>query len=334
VAPSVGRPRPPQRPRLAVEELESRLVPTLLGQNIFPADNPINQNIANAPVLANSNAITDSLLNFLHSSSDPGPYDAGVGVDTGTKLNIVHGNSVTWTPVQDWHEYAGNYTSAVNIPIPPNVVVCGEDYGQPGSHYNVGADNHMVVWDEDNNVLYETYHTARPTEVWGDYNGQHAADGQWHVANVTVINLNANDFEDATTAGGISFGAMLARPDEGLPAGEGGQGAINHALYLELDSRWMAERAWAYPAQNYAYDSAVTPNGVPFGLRLRLKANVDVLGLNPQSQILATALKNYGAIMNDTYGIGVGMTIDATTYTPDADNQWDGTHLSWAAYGG
>ncbi len=332
--PSVRERRQPQRLHLTGEELEPRVVPTLLGQNIFPADNPINQNIAAAPVLANSNAITDSLLNFLHSSNDPGPYDAGVGVDTGAKLNIVHGNSVSPTPVQDWHEYAGNYTSTVYIPMPSNVVVCGEDYGRPGSHYNVNDDNHMIIWDEDNNILYETYHTARPTENWSDYNGQHAADGRWHIANVTVIDLNTNDFENATTAGGISFGAMMARPDEGLPVNEGGQGAINHALYLELDSRWMAERAWTYPAQNFAYDSAVTPNGVPMGLRLRLKASVDVSGLNPQSQILATALKNYGAIVNDTYGIGVGMTIDAVTYTPDANNQWDGTHLSWATYGG
>jgi hypothetical protein len=314
--------------------MEPRLVPTLLGQDIFPADNPINQNIANAPVLANSSAITNSLLNFLHSTSDPGPYDAGVTVDTGSKLNIVHGNAVTWTPVQDWHEYRGNYTSVVNVPMPSNVVVCEEDYGLPGSHYNLSADNHMIIWDEDNNVLFETYHTARPSEIWSDYNGQHAADGNWHAANVTVHNLNTNDFESATTAGGISFGAMMARPDEGLPVADGGQGAINHALYLELDSRWMAEQAWTYPAMSFAYDSAVTPNGVPFGLRLRLKASVDISHLSPPSQILATTLKNQGAILTDTYGIGEGLDIDAVAYTPDADNHWDGTHLSWAAYGG
>jgi hypothetical protein len=33
-----------------LEELEYRVVPTLLGQQLFPADNPWNQNISNAPV--------------------------------------------------------------------------------------------------------------------------------------------------------------------------------------------------------------------------------------------------------------------------------------------
>jgi hypothetical protein len=96
-------------------------------------------------VLPNSNAITNSLLNYQRSASAAGPYHAGVGVDTGTKFNIVHGNAVTWTPVQDWHEYGGDYTTAVSIPIPSSVVVCGEDYGQPSSHYNIGALNHMVM---------------------------------------------------------------------------------------------------------------------------------------------------------------------------------------------
>ena len=40
-----------------VEELEERTVPTMLGQQLFPADYPWNQNVANAPVAGNSAAI-------------------------------------------------------------------------------------------------------------------------------------------------------------------------------------------------------------------------------------------------------------------------------------
>src|SRR5262249_27110776 len=39
---------------LRVEELERRVVPTLLGQSLFPADYPTNNSILNAPVSANS----------------------------------------------------------------------------------------------------------------------------------------------------------------------------------------------------------------------------------------------------------------------------------------
>src|SRR5436853_7559243 len=46
-----------RRAALRLEELEDRTVPTLLGQQLFPADYPWNQNIASAPVAANSAAI-------------------------------------------------------------------------------------------------------------------------------------------------------------------------------------------------------------------------------------------------------------------------------------
>jgi len=40
-----------------LEELEERVLPSLLGQQLFPSDYPYNQNIANAPLAANSAAI-------------------------------------------------------------------------------------------------------------------------------------------------------------------------------------------------------------------------------------------------------------------------------------
>src|SRR3954470_23065142 len=50
--PARGRPAKPPRP--AVEPLETRAVPTLLGNALFPADNPWNQRVDGAPVAANS----------------------------------------------------------------------------------------------------------------------------------------------------------------------------------------------------------------------------------------------------------------------------------------
>ena len=48
-----NRMSPPRR-TLIVEALEDRTMPTLLGQHLFPADNPWNQKITSAPVAANS----------------------------------------------------------------------------------------------------------------------------------------------------------------------------------------------------------------------------------------------------------------------------------------
>ena len=45
------------RSTILLQELEDRLVPTLLGQQLFPSNNSWNQNISGAPVAANSAAI-------------------------------------------------------------------------------------------------------------------------------------------------------------------------------------------------------------------------------------------------------------------------------------
>ncbi|MBY0457160.1 MAG: hypothetical protein K2V38_07475, partial [Gemmataceae bacterium] len=51
----------PARAALCLVALEPREVPTFLGNQIFPLDNPWNQSIAGAPVAANSQAITSRI---------------------------------------------------------------------------------------------------------------------------------------------------------------------------------------------------------------------------------------------------------------------------------
>src|SRR5207248_7926192 len=46
--------KPQRRVSLLVEALEDRTVPTLLGNQVFPADNPWNQRITTAPLAVNS----------------------------------------------------------------------------------------------------------------------------------------------------------------------------------------------------------------------------------------------------------------------------------------
>jgi hypothetical protein len=89
------------RAHLLLELLEDRVVPTLLGNALFPADNPWNQNIANAPVAPNSASIMNSILSVYGN----GRLHPDFGQDTdgnnplyGIPYNVVHGN--TRTPVR------------------------------------------------------------------------------------------------------------------------------------------------------------------------------------------------------------------------------------------
>jgi hypothetical protein len=48
----------------SVETLEDRVTMSLLGQQLFPLDNPWNQKIANAPVASNSAAIINNIISL------------------------------------------------------------------------------------------------------------------------------------------------------------------------------------------------------------------------------------------------------------------------------
>src|SRR5262245_47778477 len=111
--------RPIRRSRPQIETLEDRFVPTLLGQNLFPADNPWNQKITNAPVAANSAAMIGNIVN----SFGDGRLHPDFGQDTNTPdplygipYNVVHGNSTPKTNVVI--DLYASESDIVPVPIP------------------------------------------------------------------------------------------------------------------------------------------------------------------------------------------------------------------------
>src|SRR5262249_40017922 len=93
-----------RRPRtiLRIEDLEDRCVPSLLGQQLFPDDNPWNQPIANAPVAANSDAIINNILSRYGNGRlhpDFGQDYQNNGDLYGIPYDIVHGYAQPAVPV-------------------------------------------------------------------------------------------------------------------------------------------------------------------------------------------------------------------------------------------
>jgi hypothetical protein len=81
----------------------------------------------------------------------------------------------------------------------------------------------------------------------------------------------------------------LARYDEVA------RGRIDHALRFTVQ---RTRRAYVYPARHYA-SSSDDPSLPPMGLRVRLKANVDISHFPKQARIVLQALKTYGMILAD-----------------------------------
>jgi hypothetical protein len=303
---------------LTIEELEDRTVPTLLGQQLFPADNPWNQKITNAPVAANSASIINSII----SRYGDGRLHPDFGQDTrgsdplyGIPFNIVHGNT---TPRVHVVLDNTDESDMQDAPIPADAVLEGDLQNGPNPGVANRGDSHLIVWDEDNNVAYEFFLTSRPSEN---------SDGQWHANQETVWDMKVNTFRTvgwtSADAAGLSILAGLARPDEGLPTSEGGQSVITHPLRVTLQNAVILDQ-FLYPASHIAnpgnHDPSTQP---PMGARLRLKASVDLSTLNPESRVLAQAMKDYGLIVADN---GSNFFFTGASYSVDANN---GFALTW-----
>jgi hypothetical protein len=306
---------------------------TLLGAQLFPADNPWNQNIAGAPVAANSAAIISHIGSSIHLHPDWGEDSSANGNDPlyGIPVNIVHGNSTTKVNVT-----IDNYPDESDIapvPIPANAVLEGDFQNGPnmnggGYNNNQRGDSHLIIWDEDNNIAYELYGVSRPNDPTLFPNNKDdelpKTDNQWHAAQETIWNMNTNTFRTlgatSADAAGLSILAGLVRPDEGLPIAEGGQGAIDHALRFTLPSGDVSSQ-YIYPASHMVSASQGSTR-LPLGSRLRLADTpaIDALIANmpPESQIIAHAMQQYGLILAD---IGSAMYVTGSSASVNANNQ-------------
>jgi IPT/TIG domain len=322
--------RQPVRRRMkafhSVETLEDRVLMSLLGQQLFPSDNPWNQKIASAPVAPNSAAIINNIISLNGSNGLLHPEFANQNPSSndtlyGTPINIVHGNTQPKVQV-----VIGLYPSDSDIqpaPIPADAVIQGDLQNGPTVGLGNRGDSHLIVYDVDNNVDYEFYHASRPSEN---------SDGKWHADQETVWDMKTNNFRTlgwtSADAAGLAILPGLVRPDEGLPVSQGGQGVIDHAIRFELANSIILNQ-FLYPASHTANpgntNTAIQP---PMGARFRLKASVDISSLNPESRIIAQAMKDYGMIVADN---GANFFFSGADSSKDANNQitltWDNNDI-------
>jgi hypothetical protein len=261
--------------RLNLESLESRTCPSLLGNQLFPADNPWNQQITNAPVAANSDTLVASVGLTTHFHPDFGTTYAGAF--NGIPFNVVPG---TQPKVQVTIDAYATESDLLPIPIPAGAVIEGDPLP---SAQNTG-DRHLLVYDKDNNILYETFNTHKPSEE---------PDGQWHADSEAVWDLTKDSFRTpgftSADAAGLPILTGLVRPDEVLD-----QGKITHALRFTVS---RSQNAYVFPASHFAgSNNTALPR---MGERFRLKQSVDISGYSHTNQVILQALKDYGMIVAD-----------------------------------
>jgi hypothetical protein len=235
---------------------------------IFPAGNPWNQRVDTLPVAANSSTLIASigLSTGLHPDFGSGLYDGEpIGIPFDVVSHATPRSRVTF-------DYADESDKGP-YPIPRAVHIEG---GRASS-----GDRHALLIDKDACKLYELY-ALYPK-----------AAGGWKAGSGAIWSLRSNALRPAgwtsADAAGLPIFPGLARWDEVA------RGTIDHALRFTVE---RTRRAYVYPARHYA-SSSDDPSLPPMGLRVRLKASVDISGFPRQARVVLQALKTYGMILAD-----------------------------------
>jgi hypothetical protein len=243
--------------------------PLVGGCTLFPATNAWNRPVDKLPVASNSAAVIASIGNGpVHADFGSGLWD---GSRIGIPYVVVRGTKTPKSRVT--FEY-GDESDKGPYPIPRNVPIEGQPKTGEG-------DRHALIVDRDSCRLYELYAL--------EWNG-----ARWTAGSGAIWNLRSNALRPAgwtsADAAGLPILPGLARWD-----GDAATGVIRHALRFTVE---RTRRAYVYPARHYASD-ATDPSLPPMGLRVRLKASVDISKLPRQARIVAQAMKTYGMIVAD-----------------------------------
>jgi len=236
---------------------------------VFPANNPWNQHVDRLPVAQNSGQMIASI-----GLGDPVHPDFGSGLYNGEPIGIPYAVVSKHTHRVPVSFQYGAESDKGPYPLPPRVPIEG------GSHSS--GDRHVIVVNRDTCVDYELYAAYPPAGGRG-----------WRAGSGAIFNLRSDHLRPggwtSADAAGLPILPGLARYDEVA------RGTIDHALRFTASE---TRRAYVYPARHFA-SSSNDPSLPPMGLRVRLKASVNIAGLPRQARIVALALKRYGMILAD-----------------------------------
>ena len=246
-----------------------RILSTL---QIFPRDNPWNEDISNRPIRANSKNIIDSV-----GALKPLAYNSDMGfILVPPDQKRVDVKITTYREESDPGPY----------PLPDNAPV--EDWPLNGVTLEAiqrtgGGDRHVIAVDPVKGMLYEFYQGRKTSDAWA-------------AAQASIFDLKSNNLRrerwTSTDAAGLPIFPAVVRFDE-LE-----RGLVGHAMRFTVRN---SRKAYVYPATHFA-SNKTDPNLPRMGERFRLRQDFDVSGFSRHSQALLNGLKKFGMFMADNGG--------------------------------
>ena len=244
----------------SVEGAAAKSLPGASSCPMFPKTNVWNRRVDGLPVRADSAALIASIGLGQGLHPDFGSY-SGYGIP----YNVV--GKTTSKKYVTFQYKSESDRGPYPIPKTPK--------------REAGSDHHILIVDKSACKLYELFAAKK------------SATGHWSAGSGAIWNLRLNrlrpDGWTSADAAGLPILPGLARYDEVAA------GVIAHALRFTAPT---TRSAHIYPARHDAGDGS-DPSLPPMGLRVRLKANVDLSGFSAKNRVILVALQRYGLILAD-----------------------------------
>jgi hypothetical protein len=256
----------------------------------FPPNSVWTEDISLAPVDARSPAIMAKL-------AADGGWGNGNFFQIDFSLVVLQANDTTplrsFIPTEDHYDPDCDFDQ---VPIPPG----GAIEGEPGYECLTDGDCHLIV--VKNRTLYEMWRAnitggvfyGGCLAVW-DLNRRYAPRGRGEQCT-------------SADAAGFPMAPLLFNANEVLA------GQINHAIRFILPNNRMRAGVYIHPATHAGGPSNSSPNAIPYGARLRLRANYPLASLpNEGARTVARALQRYGMLLAD--GGNIALTAESDRFT-------------------
>jgi hypothetical protein len=199
-----------------------------------------------------------------------------------------------------------------SVPLPPG----GAIEGQPGYACDTAAnDCHLLVVDRAAGKLVEVYQATQGSG--GTLHGLCAVS--WGLSTSYPAGMRGDQCTSADAAG-FPIAPLLFSADE-IAAG-----SIDHAIRFILPNARMRAGAFVHPASHAGAPSGPA-DAVPYGARLRLRADYPVASLPAAAQVVARALQRYGMVLADGGNVALTARDDRFTVRKWSDAGFDSHSL-------
>lgn len=233
---------------------------------LFPKEDPWRQDISREPVDPRSAAIVATI-------GAAKPLHPDFGVRYGIPFQLVDPATPRVTPV---FRYAGE-SDAGPYPLPAHPLIEG---GPDAPH---DADRHILCVDPVAGKLYELYNAIQTPTGWT------CGSGAIFDLNRPSVGQRKAGWTSADAAGLPIFPGLVRYDEVAI------RRKIDHAVRFTVAK---SRNAFVAPASHFA-SSRTDPNLPPMGMRVRLKAALDITAYPEDDQVILQALKTYGMIVAD-----------------------------------